>query len=154
VGSAPANDRKQGFAEIIAADPRYRIIHSQSGNFSRESGKQIMEGFLKTDGGRIRVLFSHNDPMALGAIEAIEAAGFTPGRDILVISIEGSRAAFKAMIEGKLNVTVESSPLLGPKLMATVKDVIAGRPVPRHIVTEESVFSPESAAAELPKRQY
>jgi simple sugar transport system substrate-binding protein len=154
VGSAPANDRKQGFAETIAADPRYRIIRSQSGDFSRESGKRIMENFLQAEGRRIRVLFSHNDPMALGAIEAIEAAGIKPGSEILVISIEGSRAAFKAMVEGKLNVTVESSPLLGPQLIATVKDVAAGRPVPRHIVTRESVFSRETAAEELPKRHY
>jgi len=154
VGSAPANDRKQGFAEIIAADPRYRIIRSQSGDFSRERGKLIMKGFLDAEGSRIHVLFAHNDPMALGAIEAIEAAGFKPGSDILVISIEGSRAAFKAMIAGKLNVTVESSPLLGPQLMATTREVIAGRPVPRHIITAEGLFSRETAAAELPKRQY
>jgi simple sugar transport system substrate-binding protein len=154
VGSAPANDRKQGFAEVIAADPRYRIIRSQSGDFSRERGKLIMKSFLDAEGSRIRVLFAHNDPMALGAIEAIEAAGFKSGSDILVISIEGSRAAFEAMIAGKLNVTVESSPLLGPQLMATTRDVIAGRPVPRHIVTAEAVFPRETAAEELPKRPY
>lgn len=154
VGSAPANDRKQGFAEVIAADPRYRIIRSQSGDFSRASGKRIMEGFLQAEGRRIRVLFAHSDPMALGAIEAIEAAGLKPGSDIRVISIEGSRAAFEAMVAGKLNMTVESSPLLGPQLMATAKDVVAGRPVPRHIITAEGVFTRETAAEELPKRQY
>jgi simple sugar transport system substrate-binding protein len=154
VGSAPANDRKQGFSEAIAADPRYRIIRSQSGDFSRQSGKLIMQKFLREEGRRIRVLFSHNDPMALGAIEAIEAAGFKPGSDILVISIEGSRAAFEAMVAGKLNMTVESTPLLGPQLIATARAVVAGRPVPRHIVTPERVFTRETAAAELPNRQY
>jgi len=154
VGSAPANDRKQGFAEAIVVDHRYRIIRSQSGDFTRTGGKQVMEGFLKAEGSRIRVLFSHNDPMALGAIEAIEAAGFKPGKDILVISIEGSRAAFQAMIDGKLNATVESSPLLGPQIIATVKDVVAGRPVPRHIIIPEAVYSQDSAAEELPRRRY
>jgi len=154
VGSAPANDRKQGFAEAIAVDPRYRIIRSQSADFSREVGKRIMENFLAAEGRRIRVLFAHSDTMAFGAIEAIEAAGFKAGKDILVISIEGSRAAFSAMIEGKLNMTIESSPLFGPQLIATVKDVVAGRPVPRHIVIQEALFSQDTAAEELPKRRY
>ncbi len=154
VGSAPANGRKQGFAEVITADSRYRIIRSQAGDFSREGGKLIMERFLQTESGRIRVLFAHNDNMALGAIEAIEAAGFKPGSDILVISIDGSREAFEAMIAGKLNVTVECNPLLGPELMGVVRDVAAGRPVPRRVVTQESVFPRESAARELPNRRY
>jgi simple sugar transport system substrate-binding protein len=154
VGSAPANDRKQGFAEIIAADSRYHIIRSESGDFSRGSGKLIMQKFLQAEGRRIRVLFAHSDSMALGAIESIEAAGFKPGSDILVISIEGNREALKAMIAGKLNVTVECSPLLGPPLMAAVKDVAAGRPIARRIVTQESVFTRDDAARELPNRKY
>lgn len=153
-GSAPANDRKKGFAEIITGDSRYRIIRSESGDFSRENGKLIMERFLQAEGRRIRVLFAHNDPMALGAIESIEAAGLKPGSDILVITIEGSRAALQAMIAGKINVTVECSPLLGPQLMAAVKDVTAGRAIPRRIVTQESVFTREVAARELANRKY
>src|SRR4051812_43098935 len=117
VGSTPADDRKQGFAEVIAIDPRYHIIRSQSAGFSRGPARLIMARFLREEGRRIRVLFAHNDDMALGAIEAIEEAGSKPGTDILVISIDGSREAFEAMIAGKLNVTVESSPLMGPWLM-------------------------------------
>jgi len=100
------------------------------------------------------VLFAHSDTMALGAIEAIEAAGFKPGSDILVISIEGSRKALEAIVAGKLNVTVECSPLLGPQLMAVVKDLAAGKTVPRRVITKESVFTRENAVAELPNRAY
>jgi simple sugar transport system substrate-binding protein len=154
VGSAPANDRKHGFTEVIATDPRYHIIRSQSGDFDRTRARDIMAEFLKAEGGRIRVLFAHSDTMALGAIEAIEAAGFKPGSDILVISIEGNREALQAIIAGKLNVTVECSPLLGPQLVAVVLDVAAGRPVPRRVITQESVFTRENAASELPNRVY
>jgi len=154
VGSAPANDRKQGFAEIIATDPRYRIIRSQSGDFSRESAKRVMESFLQAEGRRIRVLFAHSDSMALGAIEAIEAAGFKAGSDILVISIEGGREGLKAIIAGKLNVSVECNPLLGPQLVAAVKAVAAGQAIPRRIVTREAVFTAENAAQELARRKY
>jgi simple sugar transport system substrate-binding protein len=154
VGSAPANDRKKGFAEIIAADPRYKIIRSQTGDFTRAKGKEVMEAFLKAEGKKINVLFAHNDDMAIGAIQAIEEAGLKPGTDITIISIDGVKGAFEAMIAGKLNVTVECSPLLGPQLMAAVKDVVAGKEIPKRIVTEESVFPKETAAQVLPTRKY
>jgi simple sugar transport system substrate-binding protein len=154
VGSAPANDRKKGFAEVVAADPRYKIIRSQTGDFTRAKGKEVMEAFLKAEGKNINVLFAHNDDMAIGAIQAIEEAGLKPGSDIIIISIDGVKGAFEAMIAGSLNVTVECSPLLGPQLMAAVKDVVAGKTLPKRIVTEESVFPKETAAQELPNRKY
>jgi galactofuranose transport system substrate-binding protein len=154
VGSAPANDRKKGFAEIIAADPRYKVIRSQTGDFTRAKGKEVMEAFLKAEGKKINVLYAHNDDMAIGAIQAIEEAGLKPGTDITIISIDGVKGAFEAMIAGKLNVTVECSPLLGPQLMAAVKDVVAGKEIPKRIVTEESVFPMETAAQVLPTRKY
>jgi ABC-type sugar transport system substrate-binding protein len=154
VGSAPANDRKQGFAEVIAADRRYQIIRSQSADFDRGRARAIMAGFLEAEGRRIRVLFAHSDTMALGGIEAIEGAGLKPGTDILVLSIEGNRKGLEAIIAGKLNVSVECSPLLGPQLMAVVQDLGAGKPVPRRVITKESVFTRENAAAELPNRAY
>jgi len=154
VGSAPANDRKKGFAEIIAADPRFKIIRSQTGDFTRAKGKEVMEAFLKADAKKINVLFAHNDDMAIGAIQAIEEAGLKPGSDIIIISIDGVKGAFEAMIAGKLNVSVECSPLLGPQLMAAVKDVAAKKPIERRIVTVEGVFPKETAAQEFPQRKY
>lgn len=154
VGSAPANDRKQGFSEIIAANPRYRIIRSQSGDFDRARARELMAKFLQDEGRRIKVLFAHSDTMGLGAIEAIEEAGLRPGLDILVITIEGSRKGLEAIIAGKLNVSVECSPLLGPQLMSVVADLAEGKPVPRRVVTEESVFTRENAEAALPQRAY
>jgi ABC-type sugar transport system substrate-binding protein len=154
LGSAPANDRKYGFAEVIAKDRRYRIVRSQSANFDRARARAVMTEFLQTEGRGIRVLFAHSDTMALGAIEAIESAGFKPGSDILVISIEGSRKGLEAIVAGKINVSVECSPLLGPQLMAVVKQLAAGKPVPRRVITQESVFTRENAAMELPNRAY
>jgi len=154
VGSAPATDRKKGFEEIIAADPRYKIIRSQTGDFTRAKGKEVMEAFLKADGKKIQVLFAHNDDMAIGAIQAIEEAGLKPGKDILIVSIDGVKGAFEAMLAGKLNASIECNPLLGPQLMAAVKDVVAGKTIPRRVVTTESVFTEATAAAALPSRKY
>ncbi|SDG51167.1 MULTISPECIES: ABC transporter substrate-binding protein [unclassified Duganella] len=154
VGSAPALDRKKGFEEIIAGNPKLKVLRSQTGDFTRAKGKEVMEAFLKAEGKKINVLYAHNDDMAIGAIQAIEEAGLKPGKDILVISIDGVKGAFEAMIAGKLNVTVECNPLLGPQLMQIAKDVVAKKPVPKRVVTQEGVFPAEVAAKEFPNRKY
>ncbi len=154
VGAAPAIDRKKGFEEAIKANPKLKIVRSQTGDFTRAKGKEVMEAFLKAQGKAIDVLFAHNDDMAIGAIQAIEEAGLKPGKDILVISIDGVKGAFQAMVAGKLNVTVECNPLLGPQLMQLAADVAAGKPVPKRVTVVEGVFPAEVAAKELPNRKY
>jgi galactofuranose transport system substrate-binding protein len=154
VGSAPAIDRKKGFEEIIKADPKFKVIRSQTGDFTRAKGKEVMEAFLKAEGKKINVLYAHNDDMAIGAIQAIEEAGFKPAKDIVIISIDAVKGAFEAMIAGKLNVSVECSPLLGPQLMQAAKDLKAGKTLPKRIVTKEGIFPMEVAAKEFPSRKY
>jgi simple sugar transport system substrate-binding protein len=154
VGSAPANDRKKGFAEAIAGNPKLKLVRSQTGDFTRAKGKEVMEAFLKSEGKNINVLYAHNDDMAIGAIQAIEEAGLKPGKDIVIVSIDGVRGAFEAMMAGKLNVTVECNPLLGPTLMQTAQAVVAGQPVAKRITVEEGVFPADTAAKALPTRKY
>jgi simple sugar transport system substrate-binding protein len=143
----------KGFREVIDADPRFAIVRSQSGDFTRTKGKEVMEAFLKAEHG-IDVLFAHNDDMAIGAIQAIEEAGLKPGQDIRIVSIDGARGAFEAMKAGKLNATVECNPMFGEQLAGLIGDVVAGRAVPSRVQVEESVFIRDQAAAELPKRKY
>src|SRR5207237_3105136 len=101
-GSAPANDRKKGFAEVMANYPGMKIVMSQTGDFTRAKGKEVMEAFLRSpQASEITALYAHNDDMALGAIQAIEEVGRKPGQDILIVSIDGVRGAFEAMAEGK-----------------------------------------------------
>jgi len=154
VGSAPAIDRKKGFEEIVKAEPRIKIIRSQTGDFTRAKGKEVMEAFLKAEGKKINVLYAHNDDMAIGAIQAIEEAGIKPSKDITIISVDAVKGAFEAMMAGKLDVTVECSPLLGPQLMSAVKDIVAGKTLPKRIVTNEGIFPMEVAAKEFPNRKY
>ena len=120
VGSAPAQDRKAGFEEAIAANPHLRIIRSQTGDFTRAKGKETMEAILKSESRKIHVLYAHNDDMAIGAIQAIEEAGLRPGKEILIVSIDAVKGAFEAMIAGKLNANIVCNPLLGPQLMTSV----------------------------------
>jgi len=155
VGSAPANDRKKGFEEIISKHPGMKIVKSQSGDFTRAGGKQVMEAFLKSpEGSSINAVYGHNDDMALGAIQAIEEAGRKPGTEIVIVSIDGVREAFEAMVAGKLNCTVECNPLIGPQLFDAVEAVVAGKTVPKRITVEEGVFDQSQAKAALPNRKY
>ena len=154
-GAAPAIDRKKGFEEVISTHPEMKIIKSQSGDFTRAKGKEVMESFLKSpEGKQITVLYAHNDDMALGAIQAIEEAGLKPGKDIVIVSIDGVKGAFEAMAAGKLNCTVECNPLIGPQLFDLIQKVADGKPVPKRVAVEEGVYDQSQAAAELPKRQY
>ncbi|SCG33983.1 ABC transporter substrate-binding protein [Micromonospora humi] len=152
-GSAPANDRKAGFGEAIAANPNLKIIASQSGDFTRAGGKQVMEQFLKAN-PKIDVLFAHNDDMGLGALEAITAAGKVPGKDITIITVDAVKDGMQALADGKFNFIAECSPLLGPQLMDLAKKVKAGEEVPARIETEETTFTQETAKEALPNRKY
>jgi ABC-type sugar transport system substrate-binding protein len=152
-GSAPANDRKSGFADVIKADPKFKVIASQTGDFTRSGGKKVMEAFLKAN-PKIDVLYAHNDDMGLGAIEAIEAAGKKPGVDIKIITVDAVKDGMTALSVGKINYIVECSPLLGPQLMDLAKKVVNGETVPQRVLTEETTFTPEQAKAALPDRKY
>lgn len=154
VGSSAAVGRHKGFTEELAKHGEFKVIKSESGNFTRSEGKQVMEAFLKAEGKNINILFAHNDDMAIGAIQAIEEYGLKPGTDIKIISIDGVHDAFQAMIEGKLNCTVECSPLLGPQFFEAVMAVVKGKKLPKETITKEGVFPMEVAKEVMPTRKY
>jgi ABC-type sugar transport system substrate-binding protein len=154
VGSAPAIDRAVGFREVLQDYPEMEIIASESGDFTRAKGEEVMGDLLKVYGDEIDAVYAHNDDMAIGAIEAIEAYGLRPGQDIKIVSIDATRDAFQMMIESKLNATIECNPLLGPQFFDLALKVVNGKPVPKWIPSEEGVFFPEDAAEMLPNRRY
>ncbi|MDX3312384.1 ABC transporter substrate-binding protein [Streptomyces sp. ME08-AFT2] len=153
-GAAPAIERAKGFKEVMDAEHKdWKIVVSQTGDFTRAGGKQVMAAFLQSNPD-VNVLFAHNDDMAIGAIQSIEAAGKKPGKDILIVSIDGVKDGFVAMSEGKINAIVECNPLLGPQLMDVVKKVKNGETVERWIKTKEGDFMQDQAKDALPTRKY
>ena len=153
-GSAPAIDRKTGLrGRHRRATPNIEVIASQTGNFTRAEGKTVMEGFLQAYPD-IDVVYAHNDDMGLGAIEAIEAAGKVPGKDIKVVTIDGVKDGMTALAEGKINYIVECNPLLGPDLAEIIKTLDDGGTVEPRIVTEDEAFDQARRAGSLPDRQY
>ncbi|MGA2546811.1 MAG: substrate-binding domain-containing protein [Rectinemataceae bacterium] len=154
IGSAPAIDRTIGFKEVIKDYPNYRIIASESGDFFRDQGYEVMKRLLAHKSQKIDALFAHNDDMAIGAIQAMEEAGLRPGKDVVIVSIDAAHGAFKAMIEGKLNCTVECNPLLGPQIMKAVQDYMSGKDLPIRMITSEGVFPAETARQFFARREY
>jgi simple sugar transport system substrate-binding protein len=153
VGSGPAIDRKAGFENILKNYPNLKIVQSQTGDFTRDLGKTVMESFLKK-GEKIDVVYSHNDDMALGAIQAIKEAGKKPGTDIIIIGVDAVKGAFEAMVAGDMNVTVECSPLLGPQFVDAVKKIVAGETLPKITYSIEGVYPQEVAKDVIGSRQY
>ena len=147
-GSSPANDRKKGFDEAIAKDDRFEIVASQSGDFARDQGRQVMETLLQSHPD-VNIVYAHNDEMAIGAIQALELAGRKPGEDVLVVSIDGTRDALQAIIDGKMGVTVESSPFFGPLACEVMKRYAAGETIEPWVKVEDRIFTKENAAEHI-----
>ncbi|HDX8379259.1 TPA: ABC transporter substrate-binding protein [Aeromonas salmonicida] len=152
VGASVALDRKKGFLDTVAKVPTIKIIRTQSGDFTRSKGKEVMESFIKAEnnGKNICAVYAHNDDMAIGAIQAIKEAGLKPGQDIKIISIDGVPDIFKAMIAGEANASVELTPnMAGPAFDALLAYKKDGSLPPKHIKTASILFQPDSAQAQL-----
>ena len=146
VGSAPANNRADGFNSAIEGTA-IETIDSQTGDFTRDGGKSVMEGFIANYGiDGIDLLYAHNDDRGLGAIEAIEAAGGVPGEDIKIVTIDAVHDGMQALIDGKINYIVQCNPLLGELAADLVKKVLAGEEVEKRYYVEDQAFTPEQAA--------
>jgi len=154
VGASAATDRQKGFAEELKNHPNLKILKSQTGDFARAKGKEVMESFLKSDGKNIQGVYAHNDDMALGAVQAIEEAGFKPGVDIKIVGVDGVKDAFQAMVDGKYNATIECNPLLGPQVFDAAETLSSGGTVEKWIKSDEGVFPADKAAEALPNRTY
>lgn len=143
-GSSPAIDRKAGFEQAIADHDNITIIRSQTGDFTRTKGKEVMESFLKAEdgGANICALYAHNDDMAVGAIQAIKEAGLQPGSDILVVSIDAVPDIFTAMAAGEANATVELTPnMAGPGFDALEAYWADGTMPAKFIQTESKLYT-------------
>jgi simple sugar transport system substrate-binding protein len=131
-----------------------KIIKSQDGNFEVDKGKQLMEAFLKAEGKNITAVYAHNDAMALGAIQAIQEAGLQPGKDIIIVSVDGIKEAFQAMVDGNLNCTVECTPLLGGPTYKAIREHLAGKSLPKWIKSNDRTFPQEVAKDTIASRKY
>ena len=154
IDSTPMRKRGAGFREVLQGDSRFTIVESVSGDFLRSKGKECMQGLLERHAD-IDVLYSHNDSMTLGAIEASEEAGLQPGKDIVIVTVDGEQKAIDLLKQGKINCVVECTPLIGDLIMELAKKLAAGESIPRDTYSQERVFSEFDTDLEnLPPREY
>ncbi len=145
-GSSVANDRSKGFMDEIAKNPEMKIIASQDGNFTRAEGQKVMENIIQAKGKTITAVYAHNDEMALGAIAALKAANMNPGKDVIVVSVDGQKSALQAIIAGEMNATVECNPRFGPIAFDTLEKYLKGEQLPAQIINEDRFFDASNAA--------
>jgi galactofuranose transport system substrate-binding protein len=152
-GSGAAVGRAKGFRNKL--NPNIKILDSQTGNFTRAEAVPVMQAFLKKykSGTDFQGVFIHNDDMGIGAIEAMKAAGVKPG-DLKIVSVDGTRGGFQAMVDGWFQADVECNPLLGPQVMDMALKLANGQPVDKEVLTNETVYYPDKAAEQLPTRKY
>jgi ribose transport system substrate-binding protein len=144
-GASVAADRAKGFRDEIAKHPEMKIIASQTGNFSRATAQGVMQNVAQSLGKQINAVYAHNDEMALGAVQALTAAGLKPGTDVKVISVDGEKAALEAIDRGELGATVESNPRFGPLAFDTIEKLRRGEKLPPKILINDRFFDKANA---------
>lgn len=144
VGSSPAIDRKKGFADHIKTTPGMQVIAAQTGDFTRDKGRQVTETLLQAH-PEVTAIYAHNDEMAIGAIAALEAAGKKPGKDVIIVSIDGGRDALKAIVEGKLGASVECNPRFGPKAFDVLEQFAKGETIMPKIINPDNFYDKKNA---------
>lgn len=152
--STPMRQRQAGFMDTIAGDSRMCVLESIDGDFLKSRGEECMRYYLEKYGDTIDVVFSHNDEMTIGALPEIENAGLAPGKDIIIISIDGGQEAINVLKEGKINCVVECTPKLGRELMETALKLKNGEQVETVIHPKEQVFSDEIDVSQIGPRGY
>ncbi|HEX8639029.1 MAG TPA: ABC transporter substrate-binding protein [Pyrinomonadaceae bacterium] len=145
-GSSVALDRNKGFTDAIKASPEIKVIASQTANFTRAEGQKVMENLIQAHGKNITVVYTHNDEMALGAIQALKAANMKPGTEVLVVSVDGQKSALEAIVAGDMNVTVECNPRFGPIAFDTYEKFLKGEQIPLKIIVPDKFFDKGNAA--------
>ena len=149
--SSPTIGRAEGLREVFANHKKFEIVNSVPGDFLRSKGKECMETILR-ETPDIDILYSHNDDMALGAIEILEEHGIRPGKDIVIVSVDAQTSGLEALKEGKINCLIECSPYVGDQLMDLVFKIMNGEPYSENTYTETRVFTEKDDFSTLPER--
>ncbi len=153
-GSTPASLRSKGFNESFRDNPNCEVVYSAYADFNADLGKIVLSEYIKENGLDVDYIFAHNDDMAIGAVAAIEAAGYRPGVDVKIMSVDGTKEALKMVKKGKISCVSECNPLLGPVLMKAVTDLCEGEELPLTIVTDETVFTRDTDKSLFKGRKY
>ncbi|EME62622.1 ABC transporter substrate-binding protein [Amycolatopsis decaplanina] len=147
-GNNVTTDRTKGFKDEIAATTGIRIVAEQTGEFDRSKGQAVMEQLIQSN-PEITAVYAENDEMGIGAVTALKAAGKTPGKDVKIVSIDGTRNAVQLIADGSYNAVIESNPRFGPLAFSTLQDFAAGKEIPPTVVISDDQYDSANAAQKL-----
>lgn len=154
-GLSVVNERNKGWDDTMADATGFTKLESQDANWSTDQAKSVFETMLKSHNNDVQLVFAQNDEMGLGAAQAVEAAGLTPGEDVKIITIDGTKAALQGLVDGQLSFVAEYNPLFGETAVEVVNSLLAGEEVESEYVIDSVTFdSPEAAEEALPTRAY
>lgn len=150
-GNNVTDNRNAGFKDQVkAAHPGLQVVAEQTANFARDEGQAVAEQLLQSNPD-ITAIYAHNDEMGLGAVTAVQAAGKQPGKDVRIVSIDGTRNAVQAIVDGQINAVIESNPRFGPLAFETARKFYAGESVPEDVIIEDDEYNADNASAEIGK---
>lgn len=148
-GNNVTDGRRDGFRDQVAQQyPGITIVAEQTANASRTEGQAVTEQLLQAHPG-IDAIYAFNDEEGLGAMAAVEASGRTPGQDVKIVSIDGTRSAVQAIVDGTYTAVIESNPRFGPLAFATLEQFFAGQPIPEDLIIEDGVYDSSNASADI-----
>ncbi|SCF93174.1 ABC transporter substrate-binding protein [Streptomyces sp. Cmuel-A718b] len=148
-GNNVTTDRTKGFVDQVKAEaPGLEIVAQQTGEFARDKGQQVMEQLIQSKPD-ITAVYAENDEMGLGALTAIKAAGKKPGKDVKIVSVDGTRNAVQALVNGEYNAVIESNPRFGPLAFATAQKFYAGEEIPENVIITDREYDEANAKESL-----
>lgn len=148
-GNNVTTDRTKGFVDEIAAKaPGLKVVAQQTGEFTRDKGQQVMEQLIQSKPG-ITAVYAENDEMGLGAVTALKSAGKNPGKDIKIVSVDGTRNAVQAIVNGTYNAVIESNPRFGPLAFATAQKFYDGTAIPENVIISDRAYDESNAKASV-----
>ncbi|MEV1038856.1 MULTISPECIES: ABC transporter substrate-binding protein [unclassified Streptomyces] len=148
-GNNVTTDRTKGFVDQVEAQaPGLRIVARQTGEFARDKGQQVMEQLIQSKPD-ISAVYAENDEMGLGAVTALKAAGKKPGKDVKIVSVDGTRNAVQALVNGEYNAVIESNPRFGPLAFATAQKFYGGEEIPENVIISDRAYDESNAKASL-----
>lgn len=148
-GNNVTDGRRDGFVDRIEeAYPDITIVAEQTANASRAEGQDVTAQLLQTN-PEIDAVYAFNDESGLGAMTAIQAAGLAPGEDVVIVSVDGTRNAVQAIVDGTYNVTIESNPRFGPLVMETLQAFYDGEAIAEDIIIEDGEYTSENAEEDI-----
>ncbi len=139
LGSSAQLGRTAGLDAGLERHEEWQLVYRNNGDFTQAKGQELVEAIL-AEGTAFDVIYSENDNMAYGAINALKKTGKEPGRDVTIISFDAAHAALEMVQKGQISYDVECNPLHGPRVQAIIEQLQAGKEPPKFTFVEETAF--------------